>query len=254
MWSDPTGMLEEGDPVPFIQGKEVVVYGKAKSPQPASFNYSLIDWSSVDNSKRPTLGQYNKHHGTSYQSFDEYYNFEHYQPALKKQTQSIHNATGSVAKILLTSAVVLTGSAYALPLLAAVSPSIQSTIATVVTNPLVQEGALNMTLNAGSQYIANGGVAGGINMIEVASSGVPGTNLIPTVVGETFSLTAKEGFQTPDSFSKWSVQVGGGILSNRFGKATDCYLGGEGIGGKITSEYFKTIIETGSNAAPNLVD
>ena len=47
---------------------------------------------------------------------------------------------------------------------------------------------------------------------------------------------------------------GGGVLSNRFGKATDSFLGSEGVQGKVAGEYFKFIIETGSNAAPNLIE
>lgn len=149
----------------------------------------------------------------------------------------------------------LVGSAFAAPILAA-SPAVAS-ITSVLSNPLVQQGAFNMTVNAGSQYMANGGDVGDINMIEVGTAGIPGTNLIPVVAGETFSLTANkfdQGVTIPNSFSKWGIQVGGGILSNRFGKATDNHMSGQGFGGAVVSEYFKLIIETGSNAAPSLAD
>jgi hypothetical protein len=43
------------------------------------------------------------------------------------------------------------------------------------------------------------------------------------------------------------------MLSNRFGNATDKYLSGEGIPGKVIGGYFNGIIETGSNAAPSLI-
>jgi RHS repeat-associated protein len=260
-WNDPSGLLESGDPDPekpvahFVQPEVVLTATRTSSSseitRPAQFNYSLMDYSSPH--RRVSLNDYNKAKGTNYSSFDDYYFNEKYKPAYKQNISNIHSATNSAAVAILTTAAVLTGSAYLMPVVASASPAISSFTASAVTNPLVQQGALNMGLNAGSQYIANGGVAGDINMIEVASSGVPGTNLIPTVVGETFSFTSNEGFQTPDSFSQWSIQVGGGILSNRFGKATDNYLGGEGVKGAVVGEYFKFIVETGSNAAPNLV-
>jgi hypothetical protein len=51
---------------------------------------------------------------------------------------------------------------------------------------------------------------------------------------------------------KWGAQVGGGILSFGFGKATDNYLAGE-AGSAFVGGYFKFLVETGSNAAPNAV-
>ena len=125
-----------------------------------------------------------------------------------------------------------------------------------VSSMTIADGATGIVANATSQYIANGGKVGDINIIEAGSSAIPGIG--PVIFGETFSYSANnfiknEGIQAPDSFAKWSAQVGGGIISNRFGKATDNYLVGEGIGGKVIGEYFKGIIETGSNAAPNLI-
>jgi hypothetical protein len=118
-----------------------------------------------------------------------------------------------------------------------------------------------MGINTLSQYIANGGNAGDINMIEVGSSAIPG--LGPIVFGETFSYSFNnvldgKFIQAPDfssskGWKNWGVQVGGGIISNRFGNATDNYLLNEGIGGKIVGGYFTGLIETGSNAAPGLI-
>ena len=115
----------------------------------------------------------------------------------------------------------------------------------------------DITVNATTQFIANGGKGGEINMVEAASSAIPGGKtilgqLVPVVVGETFSLTAKKGFETPNSFEKWGAQVGGGILSYGFGKATDNHLAGE-KGGAVVGGFFKAVVETGSNAAPNLI-
>ncbi|WP_121329946.1 MULTISPECIES: DUF6443 domain-containing protein [unclassified Flavobacterium] len=123
------------------------------------------------------------------------------------------------------------------------------------------EALVGMGVNATSQYIANGGKVGDINTLEVLSSPLPG--IAPVILGETFSYTPNnmfngEGIKSPDfstqkGWATWGVQVGGGILSNRFGNATDNYLLGEGTGGKFIGEYFKGIIETGSNAAPSLI-
>jgi RHS repeat-associated protein len=117
-------------------------------------------------------------------------------------------------------------------------------------------------VNATTQYIANGGKAGEINMIEACLSGVPriGPGLLgqlaPVVAGETFGFTAasyKDGITAPNSPAQWGAQVGGGILSFGFGKATDAHLAGEGVGGAVIGEFFKGVVETGSNAAPSLV-
>ncbi|SHG98769.1 hypothetical protein SAMN05444372_112127 [Flavobacterium micromati] len=77
--------------------------------------------------------------------------------------------------------------------------------------------------------------------------------LAPVIAGETFSLTTNNGFERPKTLGKWGAQVGGGILSFGFGKATDNHLAGEGIGGEVIGGFFKGLVETGSNAAPNLV-
>jgi hypothetical protein len=65
--------------------------------------------------------------------------------------------------------------------------------------------------------------------------------------GETFSLRSNkfsEGITLPKSFNKCSIQVSGGILSNRFSIATDRHMTGEGRPGAAVSKYFKFIFET----------
>jgi hypothetical protein len=114
----------------------------------------------------------------------------------------------------------------------------------------LESAAVSVGTNVFSQYVANGGNFGDINGIEAASSIVPAIG--PTIFGETFSYTYNEGFQVPNSFEKWSVQVGGGIFSTKFGNASENYLKGE-KGGSAVSSYFNFLIETGSNAAPNVI-
>lgn len=258
LWGDPTGLLESGgggDEEYFLQGQEVVITPDSGASEPASFNYSLIPSHIMNDPRRPTLEQYNKHNGTNYQSFKEYYNAEYYQPARKKMMQERNQAGRTVIGTLTVLATAGVGTAYALPVLVSCSPAIQSTVATLATNPSIQQ----IALNAGSQYFANGRVAGDINIIEAGLSGVPGTNLIPTIVGETFSYTPNnfiknESIKNSFGSNKWYIQAGGGVLSNRFGKATGSFLDSEGVQGKVAGEYFKFIIETGSNAAPNLIE
>lgn len=207
MWSDPTGLFENGggggdddDVVYSFTGPEVVVGpGADSSSSTPSFNYSLIDWSKVDNSRRPTLAQYNEHHGTNYQSFDDYYNNVHYKPALKKQTQAIHNSTGQAAKVCAVVTGTLVGTAYVLPVVVAASPAIQSSVATVVTNPSVQTfmyggvseyTGMNITANIIGQGVGNGGDITKINLLEAAASGLNG--FAPLVIGSTFNLSISD--------------------------------------------------------------
>ena len=62
-----------------------------------------------------------------------------------------------------------------------------------------------------------------------------------------------EGWKSPHSPEKWAAQVVGGIISNRFGKATDTHLKGEGVGGAIVGHYYKFMVETTSNTVPNVI-
>ena len=262
MWSDPTGLFENGgggddeDVVYSFTGPEVVVGpGAYSSSSTPSFNYSLIDWSKVDNNRRPTIAQYNKHHGTNYQSFDDYYNNVYYKPALKRQTQAIHNSTGQAAKVCAVVAATLTGTAYLMPLVIAASPAIESTIATIVTNPTVQQKALDVSLNVGSQLWVNGRDISQVNLAEATMSAVNGPGA--TVLGEMVNIninSISEGniFERSSALQTGSA-VAGGIGSYAFGEATDTYLKGTGTKGKIIGMYFKFLVESASNAAPNLV-
>lgn len=116
--------------------------------------------------------------------------------------------------------------------------------------------AINMTSNATAQYLSNGRSFGEINMVSTVSSIVPGVG--PAAFGETFIYTPNnflkgDSAKMPDSFDKWAVGVGGAILSNRFGKATDNYLSGSGFGEAMVREYFKTAITVGTNSLPQEV-
>lgn len=200
LWKDPTGMLEDkGDPTPYIPLKAVTVTGKAKSKQPASFNYSLIPRSAMNDSRRPTMAQYNKANNTNYSSFKDYYNHEHYQPALKKQTKSIHDATGSAAKVCAVVATTLTGTAYLAPMLIAASPAIQSSVATLATNPTLQTSmfsglssyaGVNMLSNGIGQSVASiidGNGLDNVNPVEIATSGFGG--VIPNIIGSSVNTS-----------------------------------------------------------------
>ena len=248
IWKDPSGLSETSDVVEeHWDLDEVVVTAKARksyhNTRPADFGtYHLAKGLNTERFKG-TLQQYNKTFGTDFKNYDDWYYRALYVPFRNEMINDMHSAQAKAGQAIM----LLVGSVFAAPILAA-SPAVAS-ITSVASNPIVQ----NITLNAGSQYLANGGNAGDINMIEAGLSGVPGTNLMPTIAGETFSFTTNDGFQAPTFDKKWAVQVGGGILSNRFGKATDTYLKGEGAGGAAVGGFYKFIVETGSNAAPNAI-
>ncbi|WP_310557556.1 hypothetical protein [Flavobacterium sp.] len=143
--------------------------------------------------------------------------------------------------------------------------SLLSSVFKSATVKVVTNVTANIAVNATTQYIANGRNIGDINMFEAGLSGVPRIGrglmgeLAPVVIGETFSYSANnikrgDGIQKPNTFEKWSTQVGGGILSFGFGKVTDNHLAGEGVGGLVVGGFFKGFVETGSNAAPNLIN
>jgi RHS repeat-associated protein len=255
-WKDPSGLSETNNNIQTIELDEVVIKAKKRNnihdtgpPALMSYQYMPKKYNAIG------LDDFNKKYNTNFKSFDDWYYRTKYLPVKMDMIRSMHSAQETAGKYV---AMLVGGVALAPYLMAAATyEALGSGVVTLASNPLVQKGLFNMSLNAGSQYIANGGNAGDINLIEAGLSAVPGTNLIPTIAGETFSLTANkfdEGVTLPNSFSQWGIQVGGGILSNRFGKATDNHMTGEGFGGAFVSEYFKLIIETGSNAAPSLVD
>jgi hypothetical protein len=175
---DPTGLLESGggdeENIKTYYGSEEFIIGKAKNKQPASFNYSLVSLSDWRSPNRPTLEQYNKHHGTNYQSVKDWYYNEKYLPAQNKMTTERNQAGRTVIGTLLVLGTAGVGTAYALPVLVACSPAIQSTVATLVTNPTVQQAVLRMGIDAVTQYAAKGNV----DIADVAITGA-----IPTTSG-----------------------------------------------------------------------
>lgn len=254
LWGDPTGLLESGggdDEEYFLQGQEVVITPDSVASEPASFNYSLIPSHIMNDPRRPTLEQYNKHNGTNYQSFKEYYNAEYYQPARKKMMQERNQAGRTVVGTLTVLATAGVGTAYALPVLVSCSPAIQSTVATLVTNPSVQQ----IGLNVGSQLWVNGGDINKVNIVEGLMSGISGAGAVS--LGELVNINVnsiKSGdFIEKPSFGKTSVGVVGGLASYGYGEATDTFLKGTGTKGKIIGTYFKFLVESATNAAPNLV-
>lgn len=125
----------------------------------------------------------------------------------------------------------------------------------------LESALIGMASNATSQYAANGGKFGDINVIEMGTSAVP--SFLTTGLGETFSYSynnfmKNEGIQTPDfstsnGWAKWSLQVGGGFSSHGFGKATDNYLGSK-PSDALVGEYFKWQVETVSNVLPSTIE
>ena len=112
--------------------------------------------------------------------------------------------------------------------------------------------------NTISQGIANGGDFTQVNGIEALSSAIPGIG--PTIVGETFSysyddyLKGKRNIQIPQSFDHAVLQIGGGLLSNKFGNKIDVNpnFGSGAI--KTYREMAKFSVETGTNVLPSLAD
>lgn len=209
LWNDPTGLLESGggdedDKTYSIQGANVDIVATRKSnvQRPASFDYSLVSLSDWRSPKRPTLEQYNKHHGTNYKSVDDWYYNEKYVPAHNKMIKDMHNATGQTAKVCYAVAATLTGTAYLMPVLVAASPAIQSTVATLATNPTVvsiqsfmyggmsEYAGMNITANIIGQGVGNGGDISKINLLEAAASGFNG--FAPLVIGSTFNLSISD--------------------------------------------------------------
>jgi hypothetical protein len=206
LWGDPTGLLESGgggEEIKTIYFPDVVIIGHRKSSdeRPASFNYSLINWSQVDNRKRPTLEQYNKHNGTNYSSFDDYYYNEHYKPAQNKMIQKRNQAGKTVIGTLLVMGTAGVGTAYALPVLVACSPAIQSTVAALATNPTVvsiqsfmygglsEYAGANMLANTIGQTVANGGDLSKVNPVSVVASGFNG--FAPVLASSAIDLSSE---------------------------------------------------------------
>ncbi len=262
-WNDPSGLLENGDPDPeapafgFVGRLIVLAYEKgspsSEITRPAQFNYDLMDYSKSH--RRVTMDEYNKIKGTNYKTFDDYYFNEKYKPAYKQNISNIHSATNSAAVTVLTTAAVLTGSAYLMPVVASAAPTIQSFTATALTNPLVQDKLLDIGSNVASQLWVNSGDVSQVNIAEATMSAVNGPGAV--AIGEMVNINANsisEGnmFER-SSNAQTGVAVAGGLGSYAFGQATDNYLSGTGWKGKVVGLYFKFLVESASNAAPSLV-
>lgn len=241
LWGDPTGLFENGggdDDEFFLQGQEVVITPDSGVSQPASFDYALIDWSHVDNRKRPTLAQYNKHNGTNYSSFDDYYYNEHYKPAQNKMTTERNQAGRTVIGTLTVLATAGVGTAYALPVAAACSPAIQSTASALISNPTVQQAVLRMGIDAGTQYAAKGN----IDIADVAITGIIPTNnlelqLVKPWIQASVDFNNKGQLSTVFNGSKnnssfaLDVFTGYWTLGAGYGVSPKNTLGTEGVAG-----------------------
>jgi hypothetical protein len=246
LWNDPTGLLEEDgaskkkkkDKTPTIQGREEFIIGRAKNKQPASFNYSLVSLSDWRSPNRPTLEQYNKHHGTNYQSVNDWYYHEKYMPAQNKMTTERNQAGRTVIGTLTVLATAGVGTAYALPVAAACSPAIQSTASALISNPTVQQAVLRMGIDAGTQYAAKGN----IDIADVAITGIIPTNnlelqLVKPWIQASVDFNNKGQLSTVFNGSKnnssfaLDVFTGYWTLGAGYGASPKNTLGTEGVAG-----------------------
>ena len=248
IWSDPSGLLEEKKD-PHISLEEVVVSAKSRKEMPNYFpSYHLIGNRNMNNYSG-SLADYNKQFNTNYfgdRAQDQWYNDNYYQPFRAEMIKSMHDATNTAAMIVAGAL----GTAFAAPIMAA-SPAVASFTSALVSNPAVQ----NVTLNVSSQMVVNGGQIRDINLVEAGMSSFGG--LGATFFGEIHnisinSLSSGEIFEK-QSTMKVAASATGGVVSYAFGEATDAYLKNSGTKGKIIGMYFKFLVETGSNAAPNLI-
>jgi RHS repeat-associated protein len=118
--------------------------------------------------------------------------------------------------------------------------------------------ATGIATNTFSQGIANGGDMSQVNVVEALSSAVPGVG--STIVGETFNLSfgdvmlGKFTPSTPNSFEQAVLQVGGGLLSNKFAGKVDANANFNTGAGKTYGEAAKLAVETATNVAPKILD
>jgi hypothetical protein len=250
LWGDPTGLLESGGGEKAVNDKnliklkevEIVATRKSSVQRPASFNYSLVSLSDWRSPNRPTLEQYNHHHGTNYQSVDDWYYHEKHIPAKKKMINERNQAGRTVIGTLTVLATAGVGTAYALPVLVSCSPAIQSTVATLATNPNVQQALLRMGIDAGTQYAAKGNV----DIADVAITGIIPTNnlelqLIKPWLQASFDFNNKGEFSTvfdkkTNSSFALDVFTGYWTLGAGLGATPKNTLGSEGVAGM--TNYF----------------
>jgi hypothetical protein len=107
--------------------------------------------------------------------------------------------------------------------------------------------------NTVSQGIANGGDLTKTNVIEAGASAIPG--LGSTLVGSTFNYNfaeADKGIQTPKSFEQATLQIGGGVFSNKFGNMINSNANFTNGAGKVYGEVAKVMVGAGTGILPNL--
>lgn len=108
--------------------------------------------------------------------------------------------------------------------------------------------------NVLSQGIANSGDFRKVNLIEAGFSAVPGFG--PTILGETFNYNLAEhteGIQTPKTFDRALLQIGGGIFSSRFSSSIDSSPLFKNGAPKAFGNIASFGVETATNALPNVV-
>jgi RHS repeat-associated protein len=252
IWKDPTGLMEEGDETPHIALKEVVVSAKARSTKsvhdsglPQIHSYGFMP----KNYKGVSTDYYNKKYGTDFKNKDDWYYRTKYLPFKLDMINSMHAAQAKAGQAIM----LLVGSVFAAPILIASSPAIISTVSPVITNPIVQQRALDVTLNVGSQLAVNGGNINQVNMVEASLSAVngPGAAALGEMVNVNIASLSSGNLIQQSSNLQTGIAVTGGVGSYAFGQATDSYLAGTGTKGKIVGAYFKFIVESAANAAPS---
>ena len=254
IWKDPSGLSETSDVVEeHWDLDEVVVTAKARksyhNTRPADFGtYHLAKGLNTERFKG-TLQQYNKTFGTDFKNYDDWYYRALYVPFRNEMINDMHSAQAKAGQAIM----LLVGSVFAAPILIASSPAIISTVSPVITNPIVQQRALDVTLNVGSQLAVNGGNINQVNMVEASLSAVngPGAAALGEMVNVNIASLSSGNLIQQSSNLQTGIAVTGGVGSYAFGQATDSYLAGTGTKGKIVGAYFKFIVESAANAAPS---
>ena len=111
--------------------------------------------------------------------------------------------------------------------------------------------------NTVSQTIANGGDVTQVNVIEALASAAPGMG--STIAGETFSLPVSSVMQgnfvpsIPQSVDQAVLQIGGGMISNKFGNKVDTSPIFSKGAAKTYGKMASFTVETASNTLPSLL-
>ena len=148
------------------------------------------------------------------------------------------------------------GESGLVPLAILASPLVIAEAGVAATAVTLESAVSGILVNTVSQGVANGGDLTKVNTVEALSSAIPGIG--PTIVGETFNLPVGQIMQgnfmpsAPTSFEKGLLQIGGGLMSNKFGNKIDANpIFGQGVT-KTYGEMAKFGVETGTNVLPLL--